>query len=242
MNQIVESINSGELTMGSRDIANLVESRHDSVKRAIERLAERGVIELPPTVEISTATKPVSEYRIGKRDSYVIVAQLSPEFTARLVDRWQDLEARAVQPAWLQNLSPQARVAIEDLNGQVEQLTHRVEHLENLFADGMTPAEFAKRLNGVNCQRICQELERRKWLYKDAVGNWRATSYARDNYLTERQSNIPRSSGQVMLRSTPVLLHKGASQIHKYYLAGLLPMKQSWDGQLTHDKAMDKVA
>lgn len=31
-------------------------------------------------------------YLISKRDSYIIVAQLSPEFTARLVDRWQELE------------------------------------------------------------------------------------------------------------------------------------------------------
>lgn len=35
------------LTMSSSDIAELVESRHDHVKRSIERLAERGVIELP---------------------------------------------------------------------------------------------------------------------------------------------------------------------------------------------------
>ena len=28
----------------------------------------------------------------GKRDSIVVVAQLSPEFTAVLVDRWQELE------------------------------------------------------------------------------------------------------------------------------------------------------
>jgi anti-repressor protein len=35
-------------------------------------------------------------YQIGKRDSYVIVAQLSPQFTARLVDRWQELEQRAL--------------------------------------------------------------------------------------------------------------------------------------------------
>jgi phage regulator Rha-like protein len=79
--------------MSSREIAELVESRHDSVKRAIERLADREVIEFPPSVEIPTATKPVTVYQIGKRDSYVIVAQLSPEFTARLVDRWQELEA-----------------------------------------------------------------------------------------------------------------------------------------------------
>ena len=37
--------------------------------------------------EIKTATKPVKVYQVGKRDSYVIVAQLSPEFTAKLVKR-----------------------------------------------------------------------------------------------------------------------------------------------------------
>jgi phage regulator Rha-like protein len=74
------------ITMSSREIADLVESRHDNVKRAIERLAERGVIKLPPLEEIPTATKPLSAYLVTKRDSYVIVAQLSPEFTARLVE------------------------------------------------------------------------------------------------------------------------------------------------------------
>ena len=40
------------LTMTSRDIAELVESRHDSVRLSIERLAERGVIQLPSLVEV----------------------------------------------------------------------------------------------------------------------------------------------------------------------------------------------
>ena len=35
----------------------------------------------------------VKIFHVGKRDSYVVVAQLSPEFTDRLVDRWQALEA-----------------------------------------------------------------------------------------------------------------------------------------------------
>ena len=80
------------LTMSSREIADLVQSRHDNVKTTIERLAAKGVIEFPATQGIPTATRPVKVYLIGKRDSYVIVAQLSPEFTARLVDRWQELE------------------------------------------------------------------------------------------------------------------------------------------------------
>lgn len=83
--------------MTSQDIAALVGSRHDDVKRSIERLAERGVIELPPTADIKTVTKPVKVYQIGKRDSYIIVAQLSPEFTAKLVDRWQELESQQQQ-------------------------------------------------------------------------------------------------------------------------------------------------
>jgi phage regulator Rha-like protein len=91
-------------SMTSREIADLVESRHDSVKRAIERLAERGVIAQPPVVDGAKSANGVTEKLYfftgdqGKRDSYVVVAQLSPEFTARLVDRWQELETKVAQP------------------------------------------------------------------------------------------------------------------------------------------------
>lgn len=82
-------------TMSSREISYLVESRHDNVKVTIERLAEKGVIQLPALQDVKNKQgQSVSEYRIGKRDSYIIVAQLSPEFTAKLVDRWQELEEK----------------------------------------------------------------------------------------------------------------------------------------------------
>ena len=84
--------------MSSREIAELLDIRHDSVKRTIERLAAKGVISLPPMEEVkiqrTRREETTTEYRTGKRDSYVIVAQLSPEFTAKLVDRWQELEAQ----------------------------------------------------------------------------------------------------------------------------------------------------
>lgn len=41
----------------------------------------------------------VFEGEQGKRDSIIVVAQLCPEFTARLVDRWQELEKQVRQPA-----------------------------------------------------------------------------------------------------------------------------------------------
>lgn len=82
-------------TMSSREIADLTEKRHDSVKRTIATLAESSVISYPQIVDGIKAANGVAEklYLVNQRDSYVIVAQLSPEFTARLVDRWQALEA-----------------------------------------------------------------------------------------------------------------------------------------------------
>ena len=87
--------NQSVLTMTSQEIAALVNSRHDSVKRTIERLVESGSISKPPLVDGEKSANGVitQVYQIGKRDSYVIVAQLSPEFTAALVDRWQELES-----------------------------------------------------------------------------------------------------------------------------------------------------
>lgn len=83
-------------TMSSREMADLTEKRHDSVKRSIETLIEKGVISQPQIVDGPKAANGVIEkhYLIEKRDSFVVVAQLSPEFTARIVDRWQELEAQ----------------------------------------------------------------------------------------------------------------------------------------------------
>lgn len=39
-------------TMSSLEIAELVESRHDKVRLSIQRLANRGVIQLPPMGEV----------------------------------------------------------------------------------------------------------------------------------------------------------------------------------------------
>jgi len=97
MHYLTANENTGALTMTSREIAEVVGSRHDKVKQSIERLADRGVIQLPPVGEVKNHQgQTVFEYLVSKRDSYVVVAQLSPEFTAKLVDRWQELESKNI--------------------------------------------------------------------------------------------------------------------------------------------------
>lgn len=129
--------NSSVLTMSSREIADLVESRHDSVKRTIERLQDKGLIQLTPMVEVKNHLgQVVTEYKLIKRDTYVVVAQLSPEFTARLVDRWQELENQQM-PQIPQTLSEALRLAAD----QAEQIER-----QNLLLEKQRPkVEFVQR-------------------------------------------------------------------------------------------------
>lgn len=124
-------------TMTSMEVADLLESRHDNVKRTIERLAERGAITLPPLEEVKNRQgQGVSVYQLCKRDSYVVVAQLSPEFTAKLVDRWQELEASA-GPVLPKTMAQALRLAAD----QAEQ----IEAQQALLEQQRPAVEFVER-------------------------------------------------------------------------------------------------
>lgn len=98
----------GGAVMSSQEIADLVGKRHDNVKRTIESLVEQRVIARPQIEDVQETAGNNRTYTTevyifvgekGKRDSLVVVAQLSPEFTGALVDRWQHLERRVQAPS-----------------------------------------------------------------------------------------------------------------------------------------------
>jgi len=83
-----------EMTMSSREIAELTGKRHDSVKRTMEVLRCKEVVSFTQSVEPTAGGgKPVRILLVNKRNSYIVVAQICPHFTALLVDRWQELES-----------------------------------------------------------------------------------------------------------------------------------------------------
>jgi phage regulator Rha-like protein len=115
------------LTMTSFEIAELVDSRHDKVKQSIERLVERGVIVQPPLGDEQsddamgrprTTQVYIFTGERGKRDSIVVVAQLSPEFTARLVDRWQELESKASARALPRSYAEALRLYADEVDAR----------------------------------------------------------------------------------------------------------------------------
>ncbi|WP_424405834.1 Rha family transcriptional regulator [Pasteurella sp. PK-2025] len=251
MNQLLNiSEQKARLTMSSREIADLVEARHDSVKRTIERLSNRGVIIRPPLVSEPIADmlgRPRTDtlYHVGKRDSYIIVAQLCPEFTARLVDRWQELEEKQQKPTALlpQNYAAALRELAESVEREEvlrienKQQATAIESMNSYFRSGISPFEFVKGLNGVNSLKVGDFLVSRKWLYQDRSSK-RVASYARDRYLTEENTEIKAHGRDPILAYKPVLLQKGAAKLYEWYIKGELPMKQNWNGEFTQNKVV----
>ena len=105
------------LFITSLEISEMLGNRHDDVKRSVKRLADKGVIAQPPMADgMKSANGVVTQvYQIDKRSSYIIVAQLSPEFTAALVDRWQALESATV-PALPQTMAEALRLAADTMD------------------------------------------------------------------------------------------------------------------------------
>lgn len=176
----ITAISAAVLTMSSEEIASLVESRHDNVKTSIERLGARGVIQLPALQEVRNHLgQTVSVYQLCKRDSYVVVAQLSPEFTARLVDRWQELEAQAA-PAVPRTMSQALRLAAEQAE-QIEQqqaalalAAPKAEYVDRyVAANGAKGFRQVAKLLGANEHAFRAWLQEEKIMYR-LGGEWTA--------------------------------------------------------------------
>ncbi|MBA1779156.1 DNA-binding protein, partial [Escherichia coli] len=71
----------------------------------------------------------VFEGERGKRDSIIVVAHLCPEFTARLVDRWRELEEQIRKP--MSEIEMVAAMALEAVRQQkrITQVEEKVSHV-----------------------------------------------------------------------------------------------------------------
>lgn len=214
-------------TMSSREIAELVESNHSDVKRSMERLQERGLITFEPSAEKSTGGRPSTTYLVNKRDSYIVVAQLSPEFTARLVDRWQELEDAAQQPAVdpVQVLNDPAAMRgllltytekVIALEERVEALVPKAEALDRISgADGaMNVTETAKVL-GIRPLAMFTYLKEHKWIYKRAGGkNWLAyQEKIQQGLLDHKVTTLVMPDGSERINEQVLVTPKGIAKL-----------------------------
>lgn len=243
MNQIAEQAFSGgltvangnePLTMSSLEIADLVQARHAKVKQSIERLAKRGAIDLrSPMGTVVTEqqlgngarrTVETKVYQLEKRDSYVVVAQLSPEFTARLVDRWQELEQQAAKPVALSG--PQlmaaalieAQATLDAAKAEIADMREDVEaHRRIAKADGsLSVTEAAKNL-GVRPKDLFKWMDAHNWIYKRRGGsNWLGyASHCNNGDLEHKSTTVTRADGSEKITEQVRVTAQGLAKLAK---------------------------
>lgn len=143
------------LTMSSREIADLVEARHNDVVATIERQFERGVLresrKTPRPYYPPGGGRPTDVYDLTKRDSMVVVSGYDDALRARLIDRWIELEQRD-QSATVSFMVP--RSLSEALRLAADQ-AEKIERQNTQIAAMAPKVEFHDQVaEAINCQSV----------------------------------------------------------------------------------------
>lgn len=158
--------------MSSREIAEITGKLHKNVTPIILQLEKDKLLTAEPkrsTFEHRGNTYTV--YHLNKRDSILLVARLSPEFTAALVDRWQELEQKQAAPQFnIPQTLPEALRLAADLADQLEQAKPKLA-VYDLLADrkGDVSTTIVAKEIGTTAFKLNKFLREKgvKWLNAD---------------------------------------------------------------------------
>ena len=133
-------------TMSSREIAELCKKEHKNVLRVIRELIDAHILvaQIEP-LKFEYRGQQFDYYELNKRDSMVVVARLSPEFMAAVVDRWQELEAQASKP-----VDPMAALSDPNMLFWSIETGHLIKHIVQIQSAFYHPAWYA---NGGRCNK-----------------------------------------------------------------------------------------
>lgn len=161
-------------TMSSREIAELTEKRHDNVTQLIRRLIADQIL-TPEIQELDYEHRgnTYKQFQLNKRDSLVVVARLSPEFTAAVVDRWQELESQQA-PKIPQTMSEALQLAADQAR-QLEEQAPKVAFVENLVErDTLMTATQVGQKHKISAVKLNKFLDELGGVYNKSVKRGRA--------------------------------------------------------------------
>ena len=220
--------------MSTREIATLLGKEHRNIRISASRLEKSGTV----AVRWSTYDHNGNEYDEGflnKTDSIILSAQNSPEVTANIVRRWEELEGssrKELTRLEILTMAIDSERKVLSLEHEKMELQEVARNLTAQFATGLTATEFCKQLNGVNVNKVQRYLVDKGILKhgQGAVSGYLVVSKYRDKYFKQEFQEIGKER-----RGYAVILPDGAKWLYKKYHKLDLDMKTTWCGNLTHD-------
>lgn len=216
------------LTMTSREIADLVGKQHSNIKISADRLSEKGVIGTLAVQEFTHNGNKYTEYLLNKRDSLILVAQNCPEFTARIVDRWQELESKSsfqiptTLSAALRLAADQADT-IEAQQAKLAITTPKAEALDRItLSDGSMCLTNAAKVLGMPPKKFIDWMQQHEWIYRRA-GSSKHIGYqnrVQAGYLDHKVTTFSRPDGTEKTVEQVLVTTKGLAKLAQVVGAG----------------------
>ena len=170
MNQLltITKENASILTMSSREIAEITHKEHKNVLRVIRDLIEQNLVAQIEPLKFEYRNQWFDYYELNKRDTFV-VARLSPEFTAAVVDRWQALENRQKPTALIPQSFSEALMLAAQLQAEKERNAPKVAFVDHYVEVGTSKSfrETAKILK-IPERALVNRLVEDKYLYRQS--------------------------------------------------------------------------
>ena len=245
MNNLILPSASGA-TMSSLEIAQLTGKRHTDVMRDIRNMLEQlevGERKFASSY-FSDQNKELPCFELDRLHVECLLTGYSIPLRMKVLERLKDLEAGqqvSVPSSFAEalRLAADQQEQIQSLQIANQQSSMKIDVLEQLLAAGVSAPEFCRRLNGVNTMMVNGFLRDAGWLLESGSvkTRWRVASSARDKYMTEKAFELTPAAAESFTVTHCVLLKAGAKKLVELYMAGKLPMKKTWDGDLKHDLA-----
>ena len=213
--------------MSSREMADLCGKRHDNTLLVIKDLAARGLLKNSTPLQYTHEQngQQYIHFLSDQRDSLVIVARLSPEFTAAVIDRWQELEAQASAPVIPQTLSQALRLAADQAD-LIDQQNARLALAEPKAAaldviDGAIGSQCVRDTAKTLCipqNKFVAWCISHDWLYRDTRQKLQMDSRRmKQGFMEQRSVTYKDSNGDTKATTQPLFTPKGLTHLAKTF-------------------------
>lgn len=224
----------GPQTMSSREIAELTGSTHDNVLKTVRGLIKRGVVSGNETPYVHPQNgQTYREIQLDYRNTMVVVSGYSVELRAKIIDRWQDLERAARQPALDLNNPADLRLLLAnyandnlELQGQIADLTPKAEALDRIAtAEGSLCITDAAKTLQVRPKVLFDYLRSHRWIYSRPGGdNVAYQSHLASGVLEHKTTTIHRSDGSEKVTTQVRVTPKGLTRLAKNLTPAVRPI------------------
>ena len=172
----IQTLQTNNQTMSSREIAELCDKNHFHVKRDIETMCQQIEIDVSKFggIYFDASNRQQTEYLLDRDLTITLVSGYNAKLRYRIVKRWQELEAQASAPVIPQTLSQALRLAadqadlIDKQNERLALAEPKAAALDVIdSATGSLNARDTAKTLGVQPQKFNAWCIAHNWMYRD---------------------------------------------------------------------------